>query len=721
MNRWVSRLTAIALLASCAAPFCAADDKKTTFQESVAAIFQARCNSCHNNDKQKGGLVLENYGGVMKGGGSGAVIEPGDPAASRLYALVSHTEEPKMPPMQPKLPDSELSIIKAWIEAGAPEASGSKAAIKAKPKLDFKLDPAAIGKPQGPPAMPEGVSTEPKVLSNRANAITALAASPWAPLIAVSGHKQVLLYNTSNRRLVGVLPFPEGTVHGLKFSRDGGLLLASGGRGGQSGRVVAWDVKSGKRLFEIGKEYDVALAADISPDRSMVALGGPSKVLRVYGTADGELIYECKKHTEWVTAVEFSPDGVLLASGDRNGGLVVWEAVTGREFYDLRGHQASITDVSWRLDSNVVASASEDTTIKLWEMQNGNQIKNWGAHGGGVESVRFAKDGRLVSTGRDRVAKLWDQNGGQQRQFEAFGDIATKTAPTFDDGQVIAGDWSGELRAFDLKDGRRLANFAANPTTIATRLVQTQQALAAAQSAADAATKELTALQQDGEQQATAATKAQQALASAQQDEATKTAALAAAERAHAEKAAVETAAGSVRWLADFTKNRLAALKNEADGVLSSRLDSARGAASTFMATGLDRDRVLAERAAPLVTTASREAEAALPPLNAAVSTFNTTRATAEKATAERLAAEAPLPALRQAAAATVAAVPQRRNELNGALAVKVAAEKAIAEKSPVVQAAVAKAQALKADADALATEKQASDHVKRIASVSLF
>jgi len=99
-------------------------------------------------------------------------------------------------------------------------------------------------------------------------------------------------------------------------------------------------VKTGKRLFEVGKEYDVVLAADISPDRTLVALGGPGKILKVYGSSDGELVYESKKHTEWVTAIEFSPDGVLLASGDRNGGLVVWEAGTGREFYDLRGHQA---------------------------------------------------------------------------------------------------------------------------------------------------------------------------------------------------------------------------------------------------------------------------------------------------------------------------------------------------------------------------------------------
>ena len=55
----------------------------------------------------------------------------------------------------------------------------------------------------------------------------------------------------------------------LKFSRNGGLLLAGGGRGGQSGKVVVWDVKTGKRIFEVGNEPDAVLAADISADQQL--------------------------------------------------------------------------------------------------------------------------------------------------------------------------------------------------------------------------------------------------------------------------------------------------------------------------------------------------------------------------------------------------------------------------------------------------------------------
>jgi WD40 repeat protein len=303
----------------------------------------------------------------------------------------------------------------------------------------------------------------PVVKTARANTVLALAASPWAPLLALGSPKQVLLFNTDTLDLVGVLPFPEGMPHVLKFSRNGSLLLAGGGHAAKSGKVVVWNVATGDRIVEVGDETDAVLAADLSADQTQIALGSPSKVIRVYSTRDGQLLREIRKHTDWIYAVEFSPDGVLLATADRSGGLFVWEANTGREYFALRGHTGAVTDLSWRLDSNILASASEDSTIRLWEMENGNQVKSWGAHGGGSLSVKFTHDHRLVSAGRDRVVKVWDQNGSQQRAFEAFPDVASRAAFAHDGARVIGGDWTGQVRLWTTADGKLVGNLLGNP------------------------------------------------------------------------------------------------------------------------------------------------------------------------------------------------------------------------------------------------------------------
>jgi len=464
-------------------PVRAADDKKgpkITYDEHILPIFKDKCLSCHNQDKKRADLILNNYAKVMEGGSSGAVVKPGDAENSPLYRLMAHKDEPFMPPKSPMLAKESLDLVQKWIDGGALENAGTKVVVINKPKVDFSLSSVTRGKPAGPPPMPTvPLQMDPVVKTVRGNAITALACNPWSPLTAVAGPRQIVLYNSDTLDLLGVLPFPEGQVHVLKFSRNGSLLLAAGGRGGHSGRAVVWSVTTAQRLFEVGEETDSVLAADISPDQTQIALGGPSKIVRIYSTRDGKLMHEIKKHTDWVTALEYSPDGVLLTSGDRNGGLFVWEAFTAREYFSLRGHTLGITEVSWRADGNVCASTSEDGSIRLWEMENGSQVKTWAAHPGGSQSVRYALDGRLVSAGRDRAVKTWDGNGTAQKTLGPVADVAMKAVFNHDGARVLAGDWTGLVSVWLMADGKAAGQISGTPPTLTERL--------------DAVVKELTA------------------------------------------------------------------------------------------------------------------------------------------------------------------------------------------------------------------------------------
>ena len=454
--------------------------EKVTFVDHVQPLLRQRCAACHNPDKKSGGLDLSNYTNLMLGGSSGEVIFPGDAESSYLYMLVTHEESPEMPPESEKLPAPELELIEKWINQGALETKSSKALMSKKPKLDLALADTPSGRPEKP-AMPLRMALDPSTYTSRRGAITAMATSPWAPVAAISGHKQILLYSTTDGKLLGALDFPEGEAQILKFSRNGSLLLAGGGRGGASGKVVLWNVETGQRITEVGDELDTVLAADISADQSRIALGGPLRVVRIYSTATGELLHELRKHTDWVYNIEFSPDGVLLATADRNGGMFVWEAFTGREYLTLKGHSAGVTGMSWRSDSNILATGSEDNTIRLWELENGREVKKWTAHGGGVSHIEFARDGRLLSAGRDKVAKLWDQSGKVLRQFEAFQDIALRVTYCDETNHAIAGDFMGAIHMWKADDGAKVADIVPNPAPIAQRLKAAEEGLQAAQ------------------------------------------------------------------------------------------------------------------------------------------------------------------------------------------------------------------------------------------------
>jgi len=645
---------------------------KITYAEHIQPILREHCLICHNQNETKGGLALDNYAAVMEGGSSGEVVFAGDLDSSRLWALVNRDEQPYMPPNQDRIADAKLDLLKRWIEQGALQDVGSKVAVKKKATLALS-GPVSTGRPEAP-AMPEGLWKQPVVYTSHPGAVTALAASPWAPLVAVAGQKQVALYHADNGQLLGILPFPEGVPYVVRFSRDGSLLLAAGGRGAHSGCAVLFDVKTGRRMAKVGDELDAVLAADVSPDLARIALSGPQRLIRIYATDTGEKVHEIKKHTDWVYAIAYSPDGVLLATADRANGLFVWEADTARQYLDLRGHTGAVSGLAWRPDSNVLASCSNDGTVKLWEMVEGKNVKNWNAHGGGVQRVEYTHDGRLATVGRDNTAKLWDGEGKQLRQFPGFPEPALRVAFTRDGNRVVAGDWSGQVQMWEAADGKVVCSLAPNPPTLAMIVEAAQAKFNAAQAAAQQAQAELATIQ-------TAATeKAASVQATAAQAESAATAAQQADAARQAAEQAVQTAAN--------------ALKTATEALATARTANTQAAQAATKAA-----KLLEEKTATAKAAADKVAQSAAEDQGPA-------KQAAEAAEAERSQAA-------EAASQQAAAAKQATDAMNGAAAAlqqaqvaKQSADRDLTAKTAAAKAAADRVKVHKTNAERMAAEK---------------
>lgn len=94
-----------------------------SFADDVLPIFRQRCAECHGGEDENGevrtevSLNLLEYERVMAGSEFGTVIEAGDPANSFLLDMIM---DGTMPELGDPVPDEEIAIIRAWIEAGAP-------------------------------------------------------------------------------------------------------------------------------------------------------------------------------------------------------------------------------------------------------------------------------------------------------------------------------------------------------------------------------------------------------------------------------------------------------------------------------------------------------------------------------------------------------------------------------------------------------------------------
>ena len=477
--RWLSRRSLVLAAGLLSTAALAQDNEKLTYDDHIRPLLENKCFSCHNPDKKKGGLELTSYSGLMSGGSGGAVVDAGNPQGSRLWTCSAKKEEPFMPPEGAPLDAKDLALLSKWIAGGVLQAKGSVAKKSNKPKVDLSFAGGA-GKPTGPVARPENVLLEPVIVTPRTSAVIAMAASPWTSLLAVAGQKQILLYDTDSHELAGILPYAEGYARSLKFSANGSLLVMGGGRGGKIGHAIVWDVKTGKRVTEIGKEFDQVMSADISPDHRKVVIATNAKKVKCFDVANGEQLYLISKHTEWVTGADFSPDGVLLATSDRNGNVFVWEADNGGEFYALGQHKGSVTDLAWRADSNILASCSADGVITTWEMKTGKQVASWNAHGGNVQSVSFLPDGRLVSGGADGASAVWTIEGKRVEQSQAVkqGDQVARVVGLYDSKNFVTANWLGEVRFFETATGRELTQVSSNPPKLGDRLAAAEKRLA---------------------------------------------------------------------------------------------------------------------------------------------------------------------------------------------------------------------------------------------------
>ena len=85
-----------------------------TWDNSLGALFQAKCTACHGAGAL-GGLNLSTYTDAMQGGASGPVILPGDGANSLLVTVQQAGGHPG------QLTPEEIAQVIEWIDAGALE------------------------------------------------------------------------------------------------------------------------------------------------------------------------------------------------------------------------------------------------------------------------------------------------------------------------------------------------------------------------------------------------------------------------------------------------------------------------------------------------------------------------------------------------------------------------------------------------------------------------
>jgi WD40 repeat protein len=261
---------------------------------------------------------------------------------------------------------------------------------------------------------------------------------------------------------------------GAEFMPDGRHVVTSSWKGrvdfvgeDTGGAVTIWDLQTGRDLRTIGPPTDFFSFTSfaVSPDGSSIALGGDSNpkccggasAVRAWDTSTGEELWRTG-HDRTVNAVAFSPDGDYLATADWRGVTKIVDRSGGVvRVLGARGEGFNSSDVAFSADGHLVATAEWSGSadrVMVWDWARGKVVRTIDAEGPWAQ-VDFDPDGpRVVLSGSDGLAEVWDADSGERLAVLAGPPGGVKDLAFSPDGSRIAvAGIDGLVRLFDAETG----------------------------------------------------------------------------------------------------------------------------------------------------------------------------------------------------------------------------------------------------------------------------
>jgi WD40 repeat protein len=448
-----------------------------TYWQDVRAVLRRHCTACHNHrtvkeDDVSGGLALDTYEAILKGG-KRPVVKVGAAAASELVqrVLTSDTEK-RMPLGATPLTPENATLLRRWIDSGAREGQRpDDAAVTAAPaapsrvrKLEVKLATTAVP-PKGALGSAAPGPLELALRVGPLSPVAAVAFSPDGKLLASGSYGQVTVWDLESARPVQVLTSVLGAVNDLRFSPDGKLLAVAGGQPSAKGDLRLFQVAGWKLLATLPGHEDVVFSVAFSPDGKRLASASFDKTVRLWDVAGRKLERTLTGHSDFVYAVAFSPDGKWLVSAGKDRSVKLVEADTGKGRFTFSGMDQDVLAVAVSPDGKAVVSSGFEPALYWWNPQTGERVRTQSGHGTAVHEICFSKDGKLVaSAGADRTVRLWDGSSGNAVRTLSVGSVVYATAISPDGKLVASGSFDGLVRLWHAPTGRLLLTLLALPS-----------------------------------------------------------------------------------------------------------------------------------------------------------------------------------------------------------------------------------------------------------------
>jgi mono/diheme cytochrome c family protein len=397
--------------------------------ENAMRLLHHNCLSCHNAEKEKGGLQLTSRERALLGGDSGPALVPGKPEKSLIIKVLPADSDPHMPPKK-QLSTNQIDLIRRWVQAGAP------------------WDEAALARASAPRQVALAS------LPSSYQPVLAVAMSSDATRLAIGQANRILIYDIAgtNLTLLQEKEAHRDAVRALAWHPKNTHLASGSFR-----ELTLWDAATLEPAWSLSTNLlDRVNAIAFAGDTLIVADTGPAQPswVRTLRADTGEPIAAWQAHSDAINDLTVSPGGKLLATAGADGLAKLWNIESHKETGRIEAHIGAVFGVAFNTNGSELATVGADRQLKVWDIDTRESVVTIGEKKETFMAVKWSRDGttivacsdggRLISfTDFKRHSGAQSSDTGKERQLGQWPQPLHAVALSDDGKRAFAGGQTG--------------------------------------------------------------------------------------------------------------------------------------------------------------------------------------------------------------------------------------------------------------------------------------